>query len=98
MADDNCGRIERLVAEHLERIGDSEDGWTIRYLDPSSGRLWEMTHPQSHLHGGGPPMLRCLDPGTSSTAAGYRRAVSARAVAAAWSSSSMNSTLPVQVS
>jgi hypothetical protein len=30
------------------------------YRDPVTGRLWELTWPQSDLHGGGPPRLRLV--------------------------------------
>jgi hypothetical protein len=55
-ADENCKRIERLIAEHLERVGSSEDGWTTYFVDPSGGR-WKLIYPHGHLHGGGPPTL-----------------------------------------
>ncbi len=28
------------------------------YRDPADNRLWELSYPNSALHGGGPPMLR----------------------------------------
>lgn len=60
--DENCARIEQLIAERLQRIGASHDGWTIYFVDPFSGMRWELIYPQSHLHGGGPPTLRRSDP------------------------------------
>lgn len=59
-ADDNCRRIETLLAEHLHLIGSDATGWNHLYLDPNDGRYWELTYPESELHGGGPPMLQCL--------------------------------------
>lgn len=60
-ADDNCRRIQELVEQHLQELGRDETGWDPLFLDPDDGRLWELTYPQSELHGGGPPRLRLLD-------------------------------------
>ena len=55
-----CARIERLIAEYLVSLGTDESGWDALYRDPLTGRLWELTWPQSDLHGGGPPQLRLV--------------------------------------
>jgi hypothetical protein len=55
-----CERIERLIAEYLVSLGTDESGWDALYRDPVTGRLWELTWPQSDLHGGGPPRLRLV--------------------------------------
>ena len=56
--DDAIGaRIRWLAAERLERLASDPGGWDALYRDPRDGRLWELTHPNSHLHGGGPPRL-----------------------------------------
>lgn len=39
------------------RVADRECGWTTLYFDPRDSSYWELTYPQSHLHGGGPPQL-----------------------------------------
>ncbi|MEO7862490.1 MAG: Imm27 family immunity protein [Nitrospirales bacterium] len=57
VGDQNCRRIEELVAEHLVQLARSPDGWSSLYRDPLDGRLWEHSYPQSELHGGGPPAL-----------------------------------------
>jgi immunity protein 27 of polymorphic toxin system len=31
--------------------------WSKLYLDPVDGGYWELTYPQSEMHGGGPPQL-----------------------------------------
>jgi hypothetical protein len=61
VADEVTVRIENLVARHLRLIQASSDGWRAVYEDPSDGRRWELTFPESERHGGGPPMLQCLD-------------------------------------
>ena len=50
-------RIHWLAAERLERVAAGASGWEALYRDPRDGRLWELTHPNRHLHGGGPPRL-----------------------------------------
>lgn len=61
-ADAVCARIERLVAEHLERLASSDDGRATLYRDPLDGRLWELTYPYGEMRGGGPPRLTVVAP------------------------------------
>ncbi|WP_299528982.1 Imm27 family immunity protein [Ulvibacterium sp.] len=56
IADSNCKIIESMIENDLVKIGTSEDGWTIKYKG-SDGTTWELSYPESHLHGGGPPKL-----------------------------------------
>lgn len=56
-ADDVCARIEVLTRTYLVKIAVSPDGWDVLFEDPVDRRLWELTYPNSELHGGGPPML-----------------------------------------
>lgn len=58
--DDACKRIKWLVSEKLQKVATDASGWDTLYLDPVDGRFWEITHPQSELHGGGPPRLTQL--------------------------------------
>ena len=53
VADDVSKRIEVLISSTLKEIGSSEDGWDVLYVDPSDGRYWELTYPDSGAHGGG---------------------------------------------
>jgi hypothetical protein len=61
-ADSTCERIQWLAAHHLRKIAISKQwgAWETLFEDPSDGRYWERTYPQSELHGGGPPVLRWL--------------------------------------
>jgi hypothetical protein len=47
-------RIARLTAGFLQRIAATNGGWDVLFQDPQDGRYWEMTHPHSEMHGGGP--------------------------------------------
>lgn len=60
--DDTTKRIEWLTSTMLEEIGPSKEfgGWYILYRDRSDGRYWELTYPQGHMHGGGPPKLSLI--------------------------------------
>ena len=60
IVDEVCVRIEKLICEHLQEIGSDASGWDKLYRDPEDGRYWELTYPESELHGGGPPRLLCL--------------------------------------
>jgi len=59
--DETTNRILWLVEHHLELVAQSSDGWSELYRDPVDGRLWELTYPDSDLHGGGPPRLSVID-------------------------------------
>ena len=62
VADHICWRIESLVKSRLERLATDSSGWDTLYRDPSDGRLWERTYPQSEMQGGGPPQLSVTSP------------------------------------
>jgi immunity protein 27 of polymorphic toxin system len=55
--DATCARIQALTRSQLRRIAADSTGWDALYQDPTDGRLWELTYPQSESHGGGPPAL-----------------------------------------
>ena len=59
IGDENTSRIEWLLKNVLEEVRCSpvSGGWETLFLDPTDGRYWEHTYPQSYLHGGGPPEL-----------------------------------------
>jgi hypothetical protein len=54
-------RIDALIASHLVELGADSSGWNILYRDPTDGRLWELTYPESDSAGGGPPRLTCVE-------------------------------------
>jgi len=55
-ADSNCKIIENMIKNDFTKIGTSKDGWTTKYK-ANDGTIWELSYPESHLHGGGPPKL-----------------------------------------
>jgi hypothetical protein len=38
----------------MPKLGNDQSGWDALYVDPATGKFWELTYPQGHLHGGGP--------------------------------------------
>lgn len=60
VADANCHLIESMIINDLKEFENSEDGWAIRYKH-TNGSIWELTYPESHLHGGGPPKLTRIE-------------------------------------
>lgn len=58
--DDVCKRIFALTNSYLVKLGSDASGWDTLYRDPGDKRLWELIYPQSGLHRGGAPQLRCM--------------------------------------
>ena len=44
------------MRERLRVVGKS-DGWTTRFIDPTTGKRWTQIHLGAEHHGGGPPIL-----------------------------------------
>jgi hypothetical protein len=53
-------RIEWLTRHKLQRLANDFSGWNILFRDLRDGRLWELTFPQSEMHGGGPKRLHVI--------------------------------------
>lgn len=60
LADEVSQRIEGLIRSHLKKVALSPDGWPELYLDGNDGRYWELSYPESSLHGGGAPCLEVI--------------------------------------
>jgi hypothetical protein len=58
--DEQAHRVESLVRGYLKPVANSSGGWERLFKDPADGRFWELTYPNSELHGGGPPKLAVL--------------------------------------
>jgi hypothetical protein len=54
-------KIFWLIDCRLTHLADDESGWLSLYKDPSDGRLWERSFPQSQGHGGGAPRLQLIE-------------------------------------
>ena len=59
-ADPAAKRIEQLIRIHLTKVASASGGWEALFKDPVDQRLWELSYPQSEVHGGGPPTLRVI--------------------------------------
>ena len=59
--DEVSKRIETLIVNYLNRVKADESGWRTLFRDPSDGRYWELTYPQSEMHAGGPPRLSVIE-------------------------------------
>ena len=59
----DAAAIDDMLASSLEKVGSEEGGWTTIYRDRETNDVWELTYPQSHMHGGGPRRLRLLKNG-----------------------------------
>ena len=59
-ADSISERIELLITQYLIELAKDESGWYTLFQDPEDNRYWELSYPESELHGGGAPCLKCL--------------------------------------
>ncbi len=59
--DNTSLRIEFLTSHALVKLANDSSGWLVLYRDPQDSRYWELSYPDSGEHGGGAPLLRCLD-------------------------------------
>ena len=50
-ADPVCERIAWLIDSRLQQTAVDASGWGRLYRDPRDGRLWELTYPNSEMHG-----------------------------------------------
>lgn len=55
--------IERRLRDELIKIASSTDGWSSLLIDDSKNEYWELTYPQSEMHGGGPKTLSPISRG-----------------------------------
>ena len=60
VAEGDCEAINELLGS-LDRVTDGCGGWAILHLHRNTGQFWELTYPQSEMHGGGPRRLRRLN-------------------------------------
>lgn len=53
-----CERIQWLTDSFFQQIAVDGDNWSALYINPEDDCYWELTYPNSHMQGGGPPMLQ----------------------------------------
>ena len=58
VGDEVCSRIQMLKSNYLKKVAQDESSWETLYQDPSDGRYWLLTYPNSEYHGGGAPTLK----------------------------------------
>jgi hypothetical protein len=47
-------RINWLTQTQLRKVGTDPSGWNSLFLDDRDGRHWELTYPESEMHGAVP--------------------------------------------
>lgn len=50
-------RVKGYLEANCIEVATDESGWEILYRDSATKELWVRTFPDSHLHGGGLPLL-----------------------------------------
>ncbi len=53
-------RVQEYLEANCAELATDESGWETLYQDKSTNELWVRTFPDSHLHGGGLPLLTQL--------------------------------------
>lgn len=76
VGDDTCALVREMVAQKLKRLAERDGGWRVLFWDPYEDVYWELTYPESDLHGGGPPELSELS--AEQVAAAYPEASEAK--------------------
>lgn len=60
ITDEQCEKIQWLTTNYLKKIALDKAGWDVLFQDHNDNRYWELIHPNSDMHGGGPPSLILL--------------------------------------
>jgi hypothetical protein len=61
IAREDAAAIDEMLATKLEEVRTEEGGWVVIFRHRDTNQLWELSYPQSELHGGGPRRLRLVD-------------------------------------
>jgi len=59
-AEGDAAKIDALLSAELIKLSTADGGWRTLYRHRRTGGLWELSYPQSEMHGGGPRRLRQL--------------------------------------
>ena len=57
----DAAAIDEMLATKLEEVRTDEGGWVVIFRHRDTNQLWELSYPQSELHGGGPRRLRRIN-------------------------------------
>ncbi|WP_425265694.1 Imm27 family immunity protein [Terrihabitans rhizophilus] len=60
-AEGDSAEISALLKGSLVHVAYADGGWRSLYQHRGTNRFWELTYPNSHMHGGGPRRLRELE-------------------------------------
>jgi len=53
-------KVREFLEANCIEVATDESGWETLYQDKSSKEFWVRTFPDSHLHGGGLPLLTLI--------------------------------------
>ena len=56
----DAAAIDGMLAKKLDKIKVDPINWIVIFRHRDTNQLWELSYPQSELHGGGPRRLRLL--------------------------------------
>jgi hypothetical protein len=56
----DAAAIDEMLATKLEEVRTDSAGWVVIFRHRDTNKLWELSYPQSELHGGGPRRLRLI--------------------------------------
>jgi|GEM_PF-2552771 len=73
-------RIHWLTSNYLEKLVSAN--WKNLYIDRNDNRFWELTVSHGYMHGGGLPLLRCIDKETALSEYGFSLAQSGKKIEA----------------
>jgi hypothetical protein len=60
VAEGDAATIDTLLGD-LDRVAHKDGGWTSLHQHRKTGEFWELSYPQSQMHGGGPRRLRQMN-------------------------------------
>lgn len=56
----DAAAIDDMLATKLEKVSSNASGWLVVYRHRETSQFWELSYPQSEMHGGGPRRLRLM--------------------------------------
>jgi Immunity protein 27 len=56
----DAAAIDEMLGTKLEKVRSDASGWLVVYRHRETNQFWELSYPQSEMHGGGPRRLRLI--------------------------------------